>query len=224
MTSSAEDLERTLLRRLAAASDPRPLLCALLGAFHRLGWVTGTGGGICATDDSGEALFVAPTGVHKELVEPEDFFRIRITDGALVDAPADLRPSECAPIFRAIVSATGACSVLHSHALSAVLAADLRSGTTVSISGFEMLKGLGRSNRDTLEIPVIENTERERELTGAVAATLREERFAEVPVILVADHGAYLWGADPMETKKHAEVVHWLFDGLVARHRSGGTP
>lgn len=206
------------LRRI---DDPRELLCALLRDFHARGWASGTGGGICGPADA-DTLWVAPTGVHKELVEPADLFRIRIADGELLEAPEGLRPSECAPIFRAIASATDSRSVVHSHALSAVLAADRRDGDVVRISGFEMLKGLGRSNRSVLEVPVIANTEREHELTGAVARTLEDPRFAATPVILVADHGAYLWGADPFEAKKHAEVLHWLFEGTVARHRSGG--
>lgn len=206
------------LRRI---KDQRALLCALLGEFHDRGWVSGTGGGICgpAGDD---ALWIAPTGVHKELVEPDDFFRIDIASGDVLDAAPGLQPSECTPIFRAICASTGARSVVHSHALSAVLAADLHAGDVLRIEGFEMLKGLGLSNRETLEIPVVTNTEREHELTGAVEAALADPRFARAPVIMVADHGAYLWGADPMEAKKHAEVLHWLFEGRVARHRYGG--
>jgi len=206
------------LRRI---EDTRELLCALLRAFHGRGWVSGTGGGICGPAGDDE-LWIAPTGVHKELVEPGDFFRMTIGTGEILDAPNGLQPSECAPIFRAICAATGARSVVHSHALSAVLAADLHNGNILRIAGFEMLKGLGLSNRETLEIPVVSNTEREHELTGAVERALADPRFARTPVIMVADHGAYLWGADPMEAKKHAEVLHWLFDGRIARHRYGG--
>jgi methylthioribulose-1-phosphate dehydratase len=203
---------------LRSIEDPRELLAALLQSFHRLGWVSGTGGGICGTASS-EELWVAPTGVHKELVRPDEFFRIQIESGDITSGPENLKPSECAPIFRAICRARGAGSVVHSHALSAVLAADRRIDGVTSISGFEMLKGLGLSNTETLEVPVIENTEREHELTGAVEEVLRSERFANSPVILVADHGAYLWGSDPMEAKKHAEVLHWLFEGLIARSK-----
>lgn len=208
------------LRRLLADPDPRQALCALLRDFHGRGWVSGTGGGICARADD-ETLWLAPTGVHKELLEPRDFFRVRIDDGTIADRPADagFAPSECAPIFRAITQGTGARSVLHSHALSAVLAADLARDGVLAISGFEMLKGLGISNRETHEVAVVANTERESELSEAIATTVADARFASARGIMVADHGCYLWGQDVAEAKKHAEVYHWLFEGLVARSR-----
>ena len=31
------------------------------------------------------------------------------------------------------------------------------------------------------------------------------------------DHGAYIWGADIWETKRHAEVYHFLFEAVLAR-------
>jgi methylthioribulose-1-phosphate dehydratase len=207
------------LRDLLAAADPREALCRLLGDFHARDWVSGTGGGICGRADA-DTLWVAPTGVHKELVRPDDFFKIGIADGAVRTGPEGLSPSECAPIFRAIVSATGAGSVVHSHALSAVLAADLAKQGILQISGFEMLKGIGVANTATHEVAVIANTEREHELTDAVAEAVADERFADAKVIMVADHGCYLWGHDVAEAKKHAEVYHWLFEGLVARART----
>jgi ribulose-5-phosphate 4-epimerase/fuculose-1-phosphate aldolase len=46
---------------------------------------------------------------------------------------------------------------------------------------------------------------------------LSDERFAASYAIAVRDHGAYLWGADPWEAKKHAEVYHFLFEAVRAR-------
>ena len=45
----------------------RGLLVELLRDFHRRGWLSGTGGGICGPSDDG-GLLLAPTGVHKERV------------------------------------------------------------------------------------------------------------------------------------------------------------
>ncbi len=36
--------------------------------------------------------------------------------------------------------------------------------------------------------------------------------------IVVADHGAYIWGDDVLEAKRHTEVYHFLFEATVARH------
>lgn len=211
------------MARPAPATDSneaaqRALLCRMLRLFYERGWVSGTGGGICATLPAGR-LLVAPTAVHKELVEPSDFFVLGVADGAVISAgPAPLRPSECVPIFREIIAVRGAGSVVHSHGLGAVLAADAAPSDELPIEHLEMLKGLpGVSNADRHLVPVIANTEREPELTGSVSEVLSDARFASVYAILVRDHGAYIWGHDVWEAKKHTEVYHFLFEATVAR-------
>ena len=199
----------------------RELVCEMLRLFYGKGWVSGTGGGICGAVPGGR-LLLAPTGVHKERVRPEDLFVVDAASGAVLESPPLLSPSECAPIFRAIVSAAGAGSVVHSHALSAVLAADLAPGDEIVIERLEMLKGLpGVSNADRHTVAVIGNTAREPELTGSVEGVLSNPRFSAARAILVRDHGAYIWGSDMWEAKKHTEVYHFLFEATVARSSSG---
>jgi methylthioribulose-1-phosphate dehydratase len=200
----------------------KELLCQLLRAYYERNWVAGTGGGICGPTEDG-FLFLAPTGVHKELVQPRDFFVVDPADGSVVRPPEDpaLRPSECGPIFCASARIRGAGSSMHSHALIAVLAGDLglaTGGDHLAISGLEMLKGIrGGTNEDVHLVPIIRNTARERDLVAQVEATLRDHRFAQSFAILVADHGAYIWGNDVWETKRHAEVYHFLFEAVLAR-------
>lgn len=208
----------------APASDvsdraTKELLCELLRLSYVKGWVSGTGGGICGPTDDGK-MFLAPTGVHKERIQPDDFFVIDPSDCSVVASPLDqgLRPSECNPIFSACWRERAARSVVHSHALPAVLAADLARDGALAIEGFEMLKGIrGLTNSDTHVVPVIRNTARESELTDQVIAALADPRYAGTFCIMVADHGAYIWGSDVWEAKRHAEVYHWLFDGVLAR-------
>jgi len=75
----------------------RELLCELLRLFYDKGWVSGTGGGICALEDPGR-LLLAPTGVHKERVQPDDLFVVSLGTGEVLEPPknAALRPSEWA--------------------------------------------------------------------------------------------------------------------------------
>jgi methylthioribulose-1-phosphate dehydratase len=198
----------------------RELLVELLRAFYAKGWVSGTGGGICGPADGG-GLLLAPTGVHKERVQANDFFTVNPADGAVLQAPADpdLRPSECNSIFCLAARQRGARSVVHSHALSAVLAGDLATGADhVEIRDLEMLKGIrGLGNRDVHRIPLIRNTPREGELVQQLEVALGDDRFAGTFAVLVADHGAYIWGDDVWEAKRHAEVYHFLFEAAVAR-------
>ncbi|HET7027173.1 MAG TPA: methylthioribulose 1-phosphate dehydratase [Candidatus Limnocylindrales bacterium] len=216
---------------LTDASTPE-LLSALLRDWHGRAWVSGTGGGICGPTEDGN-LFLAPTGVHKELVTPEDFFVVSPTDGTVLREPETpgLRPSECNAIFGLIARERGARSVAHSHALTAVLAADLTAGarrTTRSESGardelpianLEMLKGIrGLTNRDVHRVAVIDNTPREPDLVAELRRVLDDPRFTSAHAVLVRDHGAYIWGEDVWEAKRHVEVYHFLFEAMVARH------
>ncbi len=202
--------------------ETREFLCELLRLFYNRGWVSGTGGGICALNPE-RFMLLAPTGVHKERIQPPDFFTIDTRDCSVVQPAADpnLRPSECNAIFSAAIRERDAASVMHSHALSSVLAADLAGNEDhLPIKDLEMLKGIrGVTNKDVHLLPVITNTPRESELTDQVEAALKDERFAPAYAILVRDHGAYIWGADIWEAKRHAEVYHFLFEATVERSK-----
>jgi ribulose-5-phosphate 4-epimerase/fuculose-1-phosphate aldolase len=117
----------------------------------------------------------------------------------------------------------GVGSVMHSHALSAVLAADIAMGKDYFlIEGLEMLKGIsGENNKSRHVVPIVDNTMYERELTQEIQLRLDKPRFANAYCILVRDHGAYIWGRDLWETKRHAEVYHYLFEATVARKKMG---
>jgi methylthioribulose-1-phosphate dehydratase len=206
--------------------ETRELLTELLRNFYGRNWVSGTGGGICGPADGG-GLLLAPTSVHKERIGADDFFTVDPADGSIVARPPNesLRPSECNSIFCLAARERGARSVVHSHALSAVLAGDLAAGADhVAIRDLEMLKGIrGVANRDVHLLPVIRNTPREPELVDQITRVLHDPRFAATFAIVVADHGAYIWGDDVMEAKRHTEVYHFLFEATVARGARAGT-
>ena len=54
-------------------------------------------------------------------------------------------------------------------------------------------------------------------LTKEVERVCNDKRFSLAAAILVKDHGAYIWGADLMEAKRHTEVYHFLFEAIRAR-------
>jgi methylthioribulose-1-phosphate dehydratase len=166
---------------------------------------------------------MAPTGVHKERVTPRDLFTVDTRGGDVVRSPRNpsLGLSECSPIFCILINEKGAGSVMHSHALSAVLAADLAgTGDQVVFEGLEMLKGIrGCSNLDKHPVPVIHNTSREPDLVKQISDAICRPDFSMSHAILVRDHGAYIWGEDIWEAKRHAEVYHFLFEATVAREQ-----
>src|SRR5881394_2779132 len=178
------------------------LICDLGREFYRLGWATGTGGGICIRD--GDRVTVAPSGVQKERMSPEQMFTLAL-DGAIIARPDDpsLRPSECTSLFMAAIRLRQAGAVIHSHSLHAVLAT-LLFDREFEISHLEMIKGIeGMSYHDRLVVPIIENTARECDL-----ATSLEQAIVDYPrtqAVLVRRHGVYVWGRDWEHAKTQAE-------------------
>lgn len=196
--------------------DPRTLICDLARAFYDLGWVTGTGGGICIR--TGDRVVIAPSGVQKERMLPGQMFTMAL-DGTVLTRPDDpeLRPSECTSLFLKAITLRGAGSVIHTHSLHAVMAT-LLFEAEFSISHMEMIKGIqGLGYHDRLVVPIIENTARECDLADAL-----EEAILAYPAshaVLVRRHGVYVWGADWVQAKTHAECYDYLFRAAVEMRR-----
>lgn len=194
------------------------LICDLARSFYDLGWVSGTGGGICIRD--GDRVVIAPSGVQKERMLPEQMFTIAL-DGSVVSAPADatLRPSECSSLFLKAVNLRNAGAVIHSHSMHAV-AATLLFEKEFSISHLEMIKGIqGMGYHDKLVVPIIDNTARECDLADALEEAIL--RYPDTYAVLVRRHGVYVWGADWIRAKTHAECYDYLFRAAVEMRRLG---
>ena len=65
---------------------PANHICALCRKFYDHGWVTGTGGGVSIRD--GKHIFIAPSGVQKELLRPTDIFVMDFETQAYLRRPA----------------------------------------------------------------------------------------------------------------------------------------
>jgi methylthioribulose-1-phosphate dehydratase len=201
------------------------LIGELCHQFYALGWVSGTGGGISIRGDEG--IYMAPSGVQKERIAPQDVFLLDAGDLSscrVLVAPADasLRISECQPLFYNAYRMRDAGAVIHSHSLWAVLAARLacpdgRAGR-FRCRGLEMQKGLrGKGCFEEVVIPIIANTAREAELNDAMADAM--QRHPDVDAVLVAGHGVYVWGRDWVQAKTQAECLDYLFRATVEAHR-----
>jgi len=197
------------------------LICDLARQFYDLGWVSGTGGGICIRE--GDKVIVAPSGVQKERMTPDQMFTLAI-DGSVLERPADpaLKPSECSSLFLAAIRLRNAGAVIHSHSMNAMLASLLFEREFV-ISELEMIKGIeGMSYHDRLVVPIIENTARECDLAASL-----EEAIAAYPktqAVLVRRHGVYIWGSDWVRAKTQAECYDYLFRAAAEMHRLGIAP
>jgi methylthioribulose-1-phosphate dehydratase len=194
------------------------LICDLARQFYDLGWVTGTGGGICIRE--GDRVTMAPSAVQKERMTPEQMFTLTL-DGSVIARPSDpnLRPSECASLFLAAIRTRNAGAVIHSHSIHAMLAT-LLFDREFMISEVEMIKGIeGMRFHDTLVVPIIENTARESELTESLEAAIHA--YPKTQAVLVRRHGVYVWGRDWVQAKTQAECYDYLFRAAAEMRRLG---
>ena len=223
MSQVAADTPRLPQRDRSTAK----LICELCQQFYGLGWVSGTGGGISIRDQHG--VWIAPSGVQKERIDPADV--LLLADGVwdrveILEPPRDpsLRISECQPLFFNAFRDRDAGAVLHSHSLWAVLAARLASpdGSAGEFrsKNLEMQKGLrGHGCFDELRVPIIPNTARESQLAGSMAQAMHS--YPDIDAVIVAGHGIYVWGRDWVHAKTQAECLDYLMRAAVEAHRVG---
>ncbi|KAF3491829.1 Methylthioribulose-1-phosphate dehydratase MDE1 [Arthroderma uncinatum] len=214
---------------------PANLIPELCRKFYSLGWVTGTGGGTSIR--RGEHIFIAPSGVQKELIKPEEIFVLSYPTPKYppearkyIRKPSVLNPSACTPLFLAAFDRGAGCCI-HTHSQWAVLVTLLverekgKSGC-FEISNIEQIKGIPRGKGkgmlgffDTLKIPIIENTAFEEDLTGSLEKAMDE--YPDTYAVLVRRHGIYVWGDNPAKAKTQCESLDYLFQLAVQMHAHG---
>lgn len=198
--------------------DAGQLICELGRAFYDLGWASGTGGGICIR--VGDEVVIAPSGVQKERMRPEQMFAVSL-GGEILSRPDEprLRPSECSALFLKAIVHRGAGAVIHSHSIHAAMAT-LLFQTEFAISHMEMIKGIrGMAYGDRLVVPIIDNTARECDLADSLEAAILA--YPETQAVLVRRHGVYVWGSDWVQAKTQAECYDYLFRAAVEMRRLG---
>lgn len=197
----------------------REAICEICRLFYGFGWASGTGGGIAIRD--GDTIFMAPSGVEKEKLRPEDMFELD-RGGAITATPAGTsKLTACAPLFMAAITHRDAGAVLHSHSLNIVLAAALvPPGEPLRLTRLEMMKGLsGVGYFDQHEIPIIDNTALEHELADTMEQAVID--WPNANAVIVRNHGVYIWGRDASHAKTQAECLDWLCSALVRMHAAG---
>ncbi|KAI4171469.1 MAG: hypothetical protein LQ343_004207 [Gyalolechia ehrenbergii] len=215
-----------------------PTLCQ---NFYTQGWVTGTGGGVSIK--SGSNIYIAPSGVQKELLKPTDIFVMDHTSQTYLRKPQVLKPSACTPLFLAAFNRGAGCCI-HTHSQWAVLVTllverDNLSSSSSSGSGrnitdtcfeiekIEQIKGIpkGRGKEgmlgffDRLRIPIIPNTAHEEDLTQNLEAAM--DRYSDAYAVLVLRHGVYVWGDNVEKAKTQAESLDYIFRLAVEMRRLG---
>lgn len=215
------------------ASDPvgeaKALVAELCAGLYSQGHVSGTGGGISIKVDTpeGDRIVMAPSGVQKERMRPEDMFVLDAA-GEVLHTPEARPPpykppklSECAPLFMSAFELRGARAVLHGHSMNAFLATLLDPhASEFKVTHIEMIKGIvGQGFYSVHTVPIIENTARECELTDRLRDAI--QRYPEANAVLVRRHGVYVWGRNWIEAKTQFECYEYLFEAAVRMRQLG---
>ncbi|KAG0304385.1 hypothetical protein BGZ98_005593 [Dissophora globulifera] len=208
-------------------THPANLIPELCRLFYKVGWVTGTGGGISIRKD--DHVYIAPSGVQKERMQPEDLFVLKLTDRQVLRKPLVLKPSACTPLFYNAYTMREAGACIHTHSQHAVMATLLYPGKEFVITHQEMIKGIrkGMSKEnlryfDRLVVPIVENTAEEEDLTDRMAKAMEE--YPDTCAVLVRRHGVYVWGESWEKAKCMAECYDYLFEIAVKMKSIGIDP
>jgi methylthioribulose-1-phosphate dehydratase len=196
-------------------------LAAETARFAARGWMPGTAGNLSVTLGRDPLrLAVTASGLDKGELTPADIVVVDEAGvGVLGEGGSEQRPSAEAGLHARIAAVTGAGAVIHVHALAAVTAG-YHWPDGVVLRDLEMLKGIGHSaHGETVTIPVIANGQDMAVLGDAFEALYvpPADGGADVPGLIVADHGIYAWGADLRQARWHLELTEALLQIALAR-------
>lgn len=175
----------------------------------RSGLVTGTFGNVSAVDRDAGLLVIKPSGVPYEDVTPERTVAVSLETGETIES--DLRPSSDTPTHLELYRAFDCGGIVHTHSECATSLAQARLP----------LRCMGTTHADYFygDVPVTRPMTRE-EVESAYEAntghviveTFRSRGLspADIPAVLVANHGPFAWGSDAFTAIEHAEILEYL--------------
>ena len=189
-------------------------LTAVGRRFYDRGWVLGTSGNFSTViTRQPMRLAITASSVHKGTLRDADILEVD-ERGESLGRPKG-KPSAETLLHVEIVGRRNAGAVLHTHSVWGTVLSGTTEADGLSISGFEMLKGLGGVNTHEHSewIPIVENDQDMTRLSRVVGEVL--ERHPDAHAFLLRRHGLYTWGATLAEAERHVEILEFLFETIV---------
>jgi len=182
-------------------------------ALVESGLVTETFGNVSGVDRAAGLFVIKPSGVPYEALTPANLVAVSLETGRVLDG--DLRPSSDTATHLELYRAFPCGGIAHSHSAYATAFAQARRAVPC----------LGTTHADYFrgDVPVTRpltreevDQEYERHTGLVIVETFRTLRLSaeDVPGALVANHGPFTWGVDPMAAVERARVLEYL--ALVA--------
>ena len=166
-----------------------------------------TFGNVSAFDPALGVFAIKPSGVDYATLGPDDMVVVDL-DGRIVEGT--LRPSSDTPTHVVLYRAfPGLGGIVHTHSTYATAWAQARKPIPI----------YGTTHADHLaeDVPVTEvmteaavASDYETETGNQILACFRERNPLQTPMVLVAGHGPFTWGATPEKAVYHAAVLEEL--------------
>jgi len=183
------------------------------------GWSVGTSSNYSlVTSREPLELLVTASGKDKGHLTRADFVRIDGAGQPLV--PGQPKSSAETMLHVVLAQQPGVGAILHTHSIFSTLLSDVyfpQGG--LSISGYEMLKGLAGFNTHACEawVEIFDNTQDIPALAEQVFGRVSDSTNPLRHGFLIRKHGLYTWGEDLAEARRHVEIFEFLFECCYRR-------
>ena len=184
----------------------KELVCKANLELPKYGLITFTWGNVSGIDRESGLVVIKPSGVSYDGMTAEDMVVVDL-DGKVVEGkwkPSSDTATHVA-LYKAFPSLGG---VVHTHSRWATTFAQAKKG----IPAFGTTQGdyfYGEIPCTRLMTPAEIAGEYELETGNVIIETFKERNIdaAQVPAVLVASHGPFAWGKDPMDAVHNAVVL-----------------
>ncbi|WP_029897264.1 bifunctional S-methyl-5-thioribose-1-phosphate isomerase/methylthioribulose 1-phosphate dehydratase [Nocardia brasiliensis] len=198
----------------------RPLpgkeIAGIARELYQRGWMPGTAGNISVR--TGDTAVITGSGLSKGELTERDMVTVRVVDAAPV-TDHGRKPSAETTIHTAVYRATAARAVVHIHPPYATALATrpgaLDAVTTMRITDYELIKGLGGTDPAAIDIPVYPNWSDVPRIGADIERYLTDHPDAP-PILFIAGHGITAWGDNLSQARDRAECLEALCE-LVSR-------
>jgi L-ribulose-5-phosphate 4-epimerase len=191
------------------AQPLRERACDANKALAASGLVMGTFGNVSAADFDAGVLAIKPSGVPYERLQPADMTLVSLESGEVVDGR--LRPSSDTATHLELYRAFRCQGIVHTHSEMATAFAQARVAVRcLGTTHADYFRGDVPVTRPMTEAEVSGDYERNTGLV--IVETFREMGLspAEIPAVLVANHGPFVWAGDAMHAVELARVLEFL--------------
>ncbi len=178
-------------------------------ALADTGLVVGTFGNVSAVDRAAGLFAIKASGVPYAQLSPAHMVLVSLETGRPLDT--EWRPSSDTPTHLELYRAFDCGAIVHTHSESATTLAQARAP----------VRCMGTTHADYFrgDVPVTRplredetGAEYERQTGLVIVETFRAAGIdpGEVPAVLVANHGPFVWGRDPADAIERARVLEFL--------------